>query len=100
MSTFEDKDICTEWYRTQQWLGLNKIPTGCKVTHIQSGLSARCGSERSSVRNKAKAISELELLVADWIMDNVRNSRTPPWLSLQEEFKKNPSFFILSETKS
>ena len=45
-------------HRGGQHVGL--MPTGVKVTHVPTGLTASCDCERSQMRNKAVATSMIE----------------------------------------
>ncbi|ADJ19448.1 RF-1 domain peptide chain release factor [Acinetobacter phage 133] len=73
MNVLDACDIRVEWYRTgRAWTELNRAPTGCRLTHIPSGLTACCGTEHGSVRNKNEAMSRLEKRVAAWLTEQIK----------------------------
>lgn len=57
------EDLRVESYRhnpNTTGMGVWRAPTAVKVTHIPTGLSVICSSERSMYANRVKAMEELE----------------------------------------
>lgn len=61
----DPKDLRIELYPAgrSNWFA---VPNGVQVTHIPSGLSCKCESDRSEHRNRFLALQELQKAVANW----------------------------------
>jgi protein subunit release factor A len=55
------EDVIFELYSSKPVGGFsNKIPSGVKYTHIPTGITSSCDTERSQLRNHYLAFAELE----------------------------------------
>lgn len=61
----EHLEIETMPYRPKGGQQCGLIPQGVMITHLPTGISASCGTERSQMKNKTVAISMIEYGLAE-----------------------------------
>jgi peptide chain release factor 2 len=72
------EDVKCELYSPNRIGGFsNKTPSGVKLTHIPTGITSSCDSERSQFRNHYSAFAELEkkLLANEALEKMAENAR-------------------------
>ena len=50
---------------------VNRLYTGCRITHIESGISSECRETRSFHQNKATAFRRLAEKLRPWLREQV-----------------------------
>ena len=93
--SFDDNDINIQTCRSSGAGGqhINTTDSAIKATHIKSGISTICQSERSQFQNKVQAIEQLKEKVSEFYNkkhnDFISNQRTKQYksLNLKDEIK-------------
>jgi peptide chain release factor 2 len=77
--SFTKKDFRVDFYRASGPGGqnVNKRSTACRITHIESGLSAACQEFRTQSQNKKEAFRKLANLLVERYMPKQEEQRTP-----------------------
>lgn len=83
-----DKDLKIDFFRSSGPGGqnVNKVETGVRITHLKTGLTASCQSERSQNLNREKALEILKTKIAklleeknEKLIESLKVKVSPEW---------------------